>query len=216
LGRTIIEILPLALAASISPSGLLLVMAILSGKEDPKRKALEFVLGATVFMVALGLVILLSFNPAISQAKQPGRASALIDIGLGVLIVLVVAHSVFFKKKAKQEKQKKHKRPFFVIGFLFMIVNTSTLIPFIAACKIIADNKLRLAGALISFLFLLAITMSLIALPVVITYLMPRSAEKLLAPLKSFMSKHGTVIAQAFFFAIAIYLIVHGALALRG
>ena len=213
--KTLIEILPLALAAAMSPSGLLLVFTILSGKKDPKRGSLAFVLGSMLFLIVLGLLVMLTFNPAVKQANHPEKISAIIDIVLGSLILVVTGRSLLVKKKEKKASGKSRKRPYFVIGFFYMVVNTSTLIPFIAASKIIAENSLGPGGSVIAFVYLLVITMSLISLPVIMTFLLPAQSEKILGPLKSFMSRHGARIAQVFFLVIAVYLIARGVVDLR-
>ena len=206
-----LQILPLALAATISPTGLLLVMAILSGKDNPRRKALEFILGALLFLICLNQVLTRFFPTAFDRTGNP-HASAMVDIGLGVLIVLIVAKGIFFPKKKKAEKEKKRKQPYFIIGFFFMIVNTSTLIPFIAASKIISDAKLGSIDEIVLDVFLIVVTMALITLPVAVSYLLPKQSEKILAPISSFMDRHGKMLARLVLLAIAVYLIIHGAM----
>jgi len=68
--RTLLEILPLAVAATISPSGLLFVTIILSGKENPRRHALLFLLGAVTFLIAM---LMISF-PVIITILMPKKS----------------------------------------------------------------------------------------------------------------------------------------------
>ena len=141
---TFLKVLPLAIGATISPTGLLFVMMILSGKGNSKKKALSFVIGATLFLVGLGLLIFFTYKPIVSNTAHPDDVSSIINIVLGILIILIVIKSVFFKKKDKPvDDSKKHDKPYSVLGFLYMLINVSTLIPFIAAIKIIAANKLQ-------------------------------------------------------------------------
>jgi len=214
--KIFLEILPLALAATISPSGLLFVTMILSGKENPKRNAIMFLLGSITFLVVLGGFLLVTFKPAIEAASQPDKRSAYIDIAFGVLIIIFIGQGLIFGRKKKPEKKKQHKRPFLVMGFGFMIINTSTLIPFIAACKIISDGGLPAAEDIMLLAILIAITMMMISFPVIITILMPKKSDVVMAPVKSFMSKHGNVIAKGYFILIAFYLIFHGVRQLQG
>lgn len=207
---TFARILPLALTAAISPTGLLLVMSILSGKESPVKKSRAFILGAFVFLIALGLLISLTFHPAVQQTSNPGKTSAVIDIVLGLLILGVLVVSVFHKKKEKPAKKKKRKRPYTLLGFGYMLVNYSTLIPYIAAAKIINDGDLGFWEKLPLFVILILITMSLVSLPVAVTWLFPEQSGRILGPVKTFMSRHGRMIANVFFLAMAIYLIVYG------
>lgn len=211
--KTLAQIIPLAIGATFSPSGLLLVMGILSSEEKPRRKALAFLAGAALFLIVLGLVILFILKPAVHQGGHNNRLSAYIDISLGLLIVLIVIRMVLTKKKDKPEK-KKRKIPYGAVGFSFMIVNTSTLVLFIAACKIISEGKLGMMDSLVLFAILLLITMFMIAFPVLISYAMPQRSQVVLRPVTAFMSKHGSRIAQIYFLIMAVYLVVHGILML--
>ncbi|MBI5871449.1 MAG: GAP family protein [Actinobacteria bacterium] len=214
--KVFLEILPLALAATISPSGLLFVTLILSGKENPKRHAILFLLGAITFLIVLGSFLLVTFKPAIEAASQPDKRSGYLDIAFGVLIIIFIGQGLIFGKKKKPDKEKKRKRPFLILGFGFMIINTSTLIPFIAACKIISDGGLPAAEDLILLAFLILTTMLMISFPVIITVLMPKKSDVVMVPVKNFMSKHGSVIAKSYFLLIAGYLIFHGIRELQG
>lgn len=102
------------------------------------------------------------------------------------------------------------------MGFLFMLINASSLIPFIAASKIIAENDIGFVNALIAFIALILITMFMVSFPVLVILLMPGRSEKVMVPVKSFISRHGTQVAQAYYFLIALYLIYKGVTGIRG
>ena len=213
--KVFLEILPLALAATFSPSGLLFVTMILSGKQNPKRHAILFLLGAIAFLIVLGIFLLVTFKPAIEAASQPDKRSGYLDIAFGILIIIFIGQGLIFAKKKKPEK-KQRKSPFLILGFGFMIINTSTLIPYIAACKIISDGGLAAAEDLALLAILIAITMLMISFPVIITVLMPKKSDVVMVPVKSFMAKHGSVIAKGYFLLIAAYLIFHGIREIQG
>lgn len=208
--KTLLEVLPLAIGATISPTGLLFVMMILSGKDNPKKKALSFVLGSTLFLVVLGLLIFFTAKPVVNATGHPDITSSIIDIVLGGIIILIVIKSVFFKNKNKKNENKKDKKPYPVMGFLYMFINISTLIPFIAAIKIVALNKLVPWDDISVVLIVILITMLMVAFPVILTYLMPKESQKVLGPVNIFMSKNGAKIANIYFLLMAVYLIYHG------
>lgn len=208
--RTFLEILPLAIGAAISPTGLLFVMMILSGKGNSKKSALGFVLGGTLFLAILGLFIFFTAKPVVNSTDHPNVTSSIIDIVLGILILGIVVKSVFFKKKPKNDDSKKKKRPYSIMGFLYMFINISTLIPFIAAVKIISMNKLAPWDGLAILLVTILITMSMIAFPVAITYALPHESQKILDPVNRFMAKNGSKISNVYFGLMALYLIYHG------
>lgn len=207
--RTFLEVLPLAIGAAISPTGLLFVMMILSGKGNSKKSALGFVLGGTLFLTILGLFIFFTAKPVVNSTNHPNFTSSIIDIALGLLIVLIVIKSVFFKKKAKSDEKKK-KRPYPLVGFLYMFINVSTLIPFIAAVKIISMNKLVPWDGIAILIGVIIITMAMIAFPVIISYAIPNESQKILGPVNQFMAKNGAKISNVYFSLMALYLIYHG------
>lgn len=208
--RTFLEILPLAIGAAISPTGLLFVMMILSGKGNAKKSALDFVLGGTLFLVMLGLFIFFTAKPVVNSTDHPNVTSSIIDIVLGILILGVVIKSVFFKKKPKTDNSQKKKKPYPMMGFLYMLINVSTLIPFIAAVKIISMNKLAPWDGIAILLITILITMSMIAFPVAISYAMPHESQKILGPVNGFMAKNGSKISNVYFALMALYLFYHG------
>jgi len=208
--RTFLAILPLAIGAAISPTGLLFVMMILSGKDNSKKSALGFVLGGTLFLTILGIFIFFTAKPVVNSTNHPNVTSSIIDIVLSILILAIVVKSVFFKKKAKTDDPKKKKKPYPIMGFLYMFINISTLIPFIAAVKIISMNKLGPWDGIAILVVTILITMSMIAFPVVITYVMPNKSQTILGPVNRFMAKNGSKISNVYFALMAMYLIYHG------
>ena len=220
MGRSLAEILPLALAATVSPGGLLFVMMILSGKGNARRNSLMFLLGGSFFLIVLGTVVTATYKPAVSSAGNPGRLAGVIDIVLALLIAVIIIRSMLTGKSPKQPQEEnpgpRRQRPYPVLGFVFMLINISTLIPFIAAVKLLADDRLGVIENMPMFAILVAVTMFMIAFPVIISYLVPDRSQKVLGPVESFMSRHGQQIAHAYFLAIAAYLAVKGLITLSG
>ena len=211
--QTIIRILPLAIGATINPTGFLVVLMILSNKDRPSRKGLAFILGSTLTLVIIGTIIFATFRPAIQGAapSYEKTISAVIDIVLGSLIIIVLAKEALSKKPKEQAEEKtKHKRPYFILGLGYMLIDFSSLIPYVGALKIIAEANLKTYGLLFVFLITLLITMSMLAIPVFLYLITPSRAAIIMAPIERFMNKHGKTIAVTVFAIMAIYLIAKG------
>ena len=189
---------------------------ILSGKDRSVKNSVVFLSGAILFLIALGSFIMVAYNSAVTSKGHTGTFAGAIDILLGRLIIVVIGRSLIFKKKEKTVEKKQGRRPYLIMGFLFMLINASSLIPFIAASKIIAENDIGFVNALIAFIALILITMFMVSFPVLVILLMPGRSEKVMVPVKSFISRHGTQVAQAYYFLIALYLIYHGVAVIRG
>ncbi|RJQ46373.1 MAG: hypothetical protein C4534_02785 [Gaiellales bacterium] len=206
----LLEILPLALAASLSPTALGFEITILSGKGNGRRNSLLFVLGAALFLVVLGLLVMLVFRHTVIPSDHHRKLSAWIDIVLGFSIILLVARSFLPRKKKKKSGGSSRRRPYLIVGFLFMAINTSTIIPFVAASKTIADARLPLLGAATLFAALVLMTVWMIAFPVVFSYAAPRSSGRALERMGAFMERHGSQLVRVFFLAAGVYLAVKG------
>ncbi|MBK5226350.1 MAG: GAP family protein [Thermoleophilia bacterium] len=107
--KTLLEILPLAIAATFSPSGLLLVTMILSGKDRPVKNSVVFLSGAVLFLISLGSFIMVAYNSAVTSKSRPGSFAGAIDILLGLLIIVVIGRSVIFRKKEKKVEKNRRR-----------------------------------------------------------------------------------------------------------
>jgi hypothetical protein len=203
--KPIIETLPLAIAAAFSPSGLLFVMLIMSGKKG-KKGALLFNIGGIAFLTTVVIV----FDLVIriiggGQKSSDPTVSCYIDIFLGILIVFITLRNIF-KKSSKESKVLQ--LPLFVFGFVYMGINLSSLIPFIAADKTLLMSNLAPLPYFISVVVLIIVAMSLMLFPVIVEYMLPNRSQKVLAPIEKFMQKHGKILANGYFLLIAVYLII--------
>lgn len=216
MNKILLEIAPLALAASLSPAGLLVEAAILSGKGNARKNSLLFVVGGAGFLVMLGLAVMLVFNHTVAPSDHHRKLSAWIDLALGVLIILVVLESLLFKRKRKPGGRKtRRQRPFIIVGFLLMLINASTDIPFAAASKIIADGRLPLGEAAAVFAMLVLVTMWMLIFPVAFSFAAPRRAEVVIGKARTYIERHGTQLARVFFLVVGCYLIFKGYRSLR-
>lgn len=207
--QIIAEILPLAIAATFSPSGLLFVILIMSSKKG-KRGGLLFNLGAILFLILLTLAMNMAFS-GLSNVKLSINPyiSGAIDIALGLWIVYI-----FIRNKTNKDSKpaKNISIPPFALGFASMIINVSTIIPYIAANKILLNAHLDIVPYVVSLAILILVTMALMLFPIIISLVMPKKSDHILAIVEKFMSQHGATIARYYFLIIALYLIIKGAL----
>ncbi len=93
-----------------------------------------------------------------------------------------------------------------------MMTNVTSIVPFIAATKIIADHGLGVPRTALLLLFLIATTMLMVSFPVllVITVGIPAKSQGAMESVTSFLNRHGRLVASIFFLLVAIYLIIHG------
>lgn len=214
MGSIFIQILPLALAASVNPTGLLFIMMILSG-EAGLRHGARFLTGATLMLVVLGLLVVLAWDKGASEASDHrSLASGIADILLGVAVIVLLAKAIFMKK-ASSPRLRQGRRPWLALGVLYMLTNFSSLIPFIAAARIIGDGSLSPWEELVLLVPLILIAMTMVTFPVAANWLAPQKSQRVLEPLGRFMSRYGARITEGIFLVIAAYLVLHGVVTIR-
>lgn len=212
---TFVQILPLALAASVNPTGLLFIMMILAG-EAGLRHAVRFMAGATLTLLVLGVVVILLWKQGVSEASaHRSLASGIADITMGLAVIVLLAKAVFMKKESSSRWRGGGRRPYFALGTLYMVTNFSSLIPFIAASRIIGNGDLPAAKEVILLVPLILIVMIMVAFPVAVTWLAPAKSQRVLGPLSGFMTRYGARITEVVFLVIAVYLLAHGVVTIR-
>ena len=107
--KTLLTVLPLDLAATLSPGILTLTLFLLGSKKNGILRILALLGGAifTATIIAVAGFFLGSLNP--SQAK-PGIISELVDIVLGIILILF-GIKVFFGKENRIKLNNDENKP---------------------------------------------------------------------------------------------------------
>ncbi len=207
--ETFLKMLPCSLAAAVNPVGILIVFFLLSRKDKPIQRAWLFLAGSTVVLVILTFLAHILLKLTINSAHHPDLVSSLIDIGLGLILVILAC----LPKHKKQANIKKEASLWeeFVGGFLFMaIFDLETIVFYLAAIKLTLDSHLNTGGTLILFIVNLLITMSTMALPAFLVIVAPQKSAKILAALNKFVTNNGAIISKIVILVIALYLFYNG------
>ena len=201
------KVIPLAIAAAVNPTGILVLMALLA---TAKRAGLFLCLGFCAVFIGFGAVVL-AFG--LRLELKPDLTTATIDIVAAVLIAYVGWRSL--RKKPKPEGAKKTRKPMgaaegFAAGAALAASDFSSIIPYLDALKemmIAAVPKLDAWLALVVFLVIMLTPM---VLPVVLVFAAPKDADKVLGPVRRVLQKHGNTIIAVVCFVIAVYLAEKG------
>ena len=201
------KVIPLAIAAAVNPTGILVLMALLA---TAKRAGLFLCLGFCAVFIGFGAVVL-AFG--LRLELKPDLTTAIIDIVAAVLIAYVGWRAL--RKKPKPEGEKKTKKPMGAVeghaaGVALAASDFSSIIPYLDALKemmIAAVPKLDAWLALVVFLVIMLTPM---VLPVVLVFAAPKDADKVLGPVRRVLQKHGNTIIAVVCFVIAVYLAEKG------
>ena len=215
LGRTdkvselLLKTLPLAIAAAINPTGILVIVALLA---TAKRTALFLSAGFCAVFIAFGAVVL-AFG--LRLELKPSATSAVIDLVAAVVIAFLGARSLRKKKPAENDDPaKKHRRlgpgAGFVAGMALAAVDFSSIIPYLVALKDMVVANAGPAASWTALVVFLAICLFPMVAPVALAYAAPATAQRVLDPIRRTLQKHGGTIIAVVCFVIAAYLAVKG------
>ena len=213
MGQAIGEILPLAIGVAISPVPIIAIVLML-GTPRARSNGLAFAIGWVAGLTIVGGA-LLTVASGNSDDDNGGPASwvSLVKLALGILFLLLAAHTWRGRPKAGQEvampKWMQAIDTFTTgkslgFGVLLSGVNPKNLALTIAAATTIAQTGIsggEAAGTLA--IFILVGSLSILA-PVVIYFALGAKAAAILDELKTWMAAHNAAI-------MAVLLLVLGA-----
>ncbi|GAB2511580.1 hypothetical protein CATRI_09540 [Corynebacterium atrinae] len=147
-------LIPMTLAAAVSPMMLSEQLLLLSG-QNGRRSARAYAAGSAVVLVVL-IALVQTIGASLELPKAP-KLSAGMDIGLG--LVLLGLALFFLRHKPKPKEHKKHglsARDAFGFGVFAMATNFTTMPLVIAASKDVSASGVSVIWMALALLFLLA------------------------------------------------------------
>ncbi|PKL66883.1 MAG: hypothetical protein CVV28_08400 [Methanobacteriales archaeon HGW-Methanobacteriales-1] len=216
----LLEIVPIALAAAISPTSFALVIVLLSLSKRPKTGGTGFLAGSFIVILGAALLGMLAAEGFLLTRTEPGPLKASIDFILGIIVLYYGIKILLKKNDWFDEKElelplnnKSATSEFFssmvlAIG-LFALNFITTALVFLGGSKI-AAAEVGWVGTLISLLVLMAITLSMVALPVLIYFLTPKKADNILSKLNQWIKKNGHYLTAILVLVIGLYFLFNG------
>ena len=205
----VLKILPLAVAAAINPTGILVVMALLA---TAKRTALLLVAGFCAAFIAFGVVVL-AFG--LRLELTPGPTSAAIDLVAAVAVAYLGVRSLQkHKKPQNDDPTRKHRKlspaTAFGAGVALAAADFSSIIPYLDALKDMVVAGAGSAAAWTALVVFLLVCLFPMVAPVALAFAAPTTAQRALDPIRRSLQKHGQTIIAVVCFVIAAYLAVKG------
>jgi hypothetical protein len=197
----------IGLGAAVSPVAVMVLISLMLRKHA-LRNALFFLLGFTPTLLALGYVFVYLLHVGGSGGKSD--IDGYIDIALGVICLLAIILVYAKKPKEKKTEEDISASRAGLIGCLTMLANYSTLIIFVSGIHVISAAKLPLLEDVLSVALLTLVTLWTLLVPVGIYVVAPSKAEKMLAALRDWLSKHNKEISAAILLVFAVLLIIKG------
>jgi hypothetical protein len=210
----LIDILPLMVAAASNPAVITVVVLLLTASERPLPRAIAFVAGFAVVLVALGIAGLLLFRSSRETFGTGGALFAWLDIVLGVVMLTGAAITYLRRNAAAGGADRLLGRvspaAFVGVGAVFMVTNTSAIVAYLPLLREIAIAPVSHAERVVALALSDIVIVAPIAAPVLIRLAAPRSSERALGAIRRFLDRFGYLIAIAVFGGIGGFLLIRG------
>jgi hypothetical protein len=209
------EALSLALAASIYPPALAVVIALGRGKEVRLRVVL-FVVAAYLTVLCTGALMLFLFVEVHVAHTQIVVPTAALYAAVGVALLLLAAHLRRAPRHApsehagasRTERYLHSRRLVFGLGFILYVIPSPI---FVGAVKVLADTSASNGQKLIYLVQLLLIMLWLIELPMLLLIAFPARGVVALERTNAWFARHGRELLIPACVLIGVYLLAVGA-----
>ncbi len=204
-------VLPLALAAAISPTTLAVELVTLSRKSEAIRRAWAVAAGSALVLAGFAVLALI-LAKSTGGSHSPSEAGAIVKLVAAALLLALGVRALRAPPRApKPERVGAHPlRGALLLGIGLMLTNFSSIVLFFPAMHEIGISDAGLGAQIVAFVLLYAITLApAYGPPLLIVMLGPR-ADPLLQRLNGFFTTHRKGIGAGLCFAFALLLAVAG------
>ena len=160
----LIQILPLAFGAAVSPTALMGIIILLSISKKPKLQGFGYYIGSLILIIIVILLGLLLGTGITSGYNKPNLLLSWIDVVLGIIILFLGARRIFQTQQSPTNRINNNDKPssnlnLFIkgisFGFGLFLINFSTTIIVLAAGKEIAVSPVGFIGKFLIIMILI-------------------------------------------------------------
>jgi hypothetical protein len=201
------QVIPLALAAAISPVLFLLQLNTLTGTR-PIARGSALTAGAAIVLIAGSTIGVLVGETGFSTNDT---LQAWVNIAFGALLVLVGLRALVRPRPSRSPDAKAGSlRASFMMGAGGMASNVTTFALYIPALALIAGSGLPLAQQGIASLVILVITLMVAWVPLLLAAVVPGASTRLLPAVGGWMRANDRWIQVVLGFGFGIWLLAKG------
>lgn len=203
------QIVPLALAAAISPVLFLLQLNTLTS-ERPLARGSALTAGAAVVLIVGSTLGVALGGTGFSDRET---LQAIISLGFGILLMLLGLRALL--KPPKPKEPDPHPKPSsprrsFVAGMGGMASNITTFALYIPALALIGASDLPLGQRGLAALIILLLTLSIVWVPLALAAFVPGASTRYLPAFGAWMNRNDRWIQVALGFGFGIFLAIKG------
>jgi threonine/homoserine/homoserine lactone efflux protein len=202
------QVIPMALAAAISPVIFLLQLNTLTGSRALARGS-ALTAGAAVVLIVLSTIGVALGDTGFSTNEQ---LQAVINLAFGVLLVTVGVRALLRPPAPTPSKEEKGQGVVgsFLAGAAAMASNVTTFALYTPALALIAGSGLPLGQRGLATLIIFLITLMVAWVPLVLAAAVPAASSRLLPALGRWMTANNRWIQVVLGFGFGIWLVAKG------
>lgn len=207
--------LPIFLASPTMYAGMLL---ILTSPVHPRTRAIAAFLGS-VFVAIVVAVIAITAGGASEAVREPSDTSAMIDIILGTILILLGIKNLV--KGPREKKPKKEKAAaeattgikfgkYLGLGMLLTVTNPTSMASLLASAKLTLDSGLDTANKTLAMCVAAFYVTLPFLIPLVLAIVAPDISTRFLNGIDRILKKYSRHIIVGLLFILGLYLIKKG------
>lgn len=207
--------LPLAIGAALSPTLFVTTMGILKSRDQPRRRAIAFLLGA---LLPIGLLIVVAFTavgPVLRHAEHDLQSVlGYIDLALGVLLLVVAARWALHPPAHRRHKEAATRPVWWtlVLGAILEGRDVHSMALAFGALQHAAVAHVGSATKVVATAVIVVIVTLPVWLPIVVRVSIPAGLLEWMARTQRWAQAHEQLIVVTVCLVFGVYLLVRGAL----
>ena len=227
MGELIAKTVPVAIGGAVSPILVISVVLLLSGTRKPRARALAFAVGNVVALALIAVAVLLLFHSVGQTGTGTTKVSRLIDLILGLLLMAMGVGKLIEFALRKRSGGSEPVGPdaeaddpaaakggvlgSLALGVGLMATNITTIALFLSAMKDVAAANVSNGARIAVVAVTIVIIMVPVAVPLLITVVAPAASTRVLAAVRTFITRYRDLIMGVFVTGFGVYLTIKGA-----
>jgi hypothetical protein len=219
MGKLLVQVVPLALGAAVSPALLTVMVVTISSPRRGLARGVALtagVLASLAVLTALGLTVLSHVTSHASATKT--AVSDAVDVTVGLVLLALALRALVEHKNSQpgdDAPDTSRRAPMgllatFGAGAALMVTNVTTIILYIPAMKEIAKSDVSDTGKAVATVIVVLITALPVILPLAVRLAAPRASQRWLGSLNETISRHHRAVIVGVEVVFGVYLLAKG------
>jgi len=220
MGKLLVQVVPLAFGAAVSPALLTVMVLTISSPRRGLARGVALtagVLASLAVLTALGLTVLSHVTSHASATKT--AVSDAVDVTVGLVLLALALKALVDHQNISQSgddaPDTSRRAPMgllatFGAGAALMVTNVTTIILYVPAMKEITKSDVSDTGKAVAALIVLVITALPVLLPLAARLAAPTASQRWLGSLNAAISRHHRAVIVGVEVVFGVYLLAKG------